>query len=236
MRFLSAALAMQQSWETIDFDVGLLTRGAERLLAQPGFEHRAANDLAEFEVTNQQRAFRCLFRQANLMDLDQLNLTCADLVTASALLDLVSQTWLEKLVTGCAASQAIGFFTLNYDGHFSLTPEHATDAEVIAAINQHQLTDKGLGAALGPGSWREAKRLFEREAFLVATGPSIWRLDSSDLALQLALLSGWANAASEQAPAHRTAIDKWLNQRREQAANGQLHITVGHQDILAIPN
>src|SRR5262249_58931637 len=56
-----------------------------------------------------------------------------NLVTASALLDLVSDDWLDRLVTEVAARQLPFYAALNYDGRVSFDPVEPLDAAGIAA-------------------------------------------------------------------------------------------------------
>src|SRR5205085_9720641 len=100
----------------------------------------------------------------------------ADLVTMSALLDLVSAAWLDRLVAALARLQRPLYAALSYDGEVALTPASRHDASVIAAVNRHQLTDKGFGPALGPGAAGIAPESLRRHGFAVVEGRSDWRL------------------------------------------------------------
>jgi len=98
-----------------------------------------------------------------------------DLVTTSALLDLVSAEWLDRLVVEAAARRLPVYAALSYDGRAGAEPRASLDAELLTGFNLHQQTDKGFGPALGPGA---AARAAERErlaaAARAATLPS-WR-------------------------------------------------------------
>ena len=76
--------------------------------------------------------------------------TAATLVTASALLDLVSGAWLRALADALPRSGAAVLFALTYDGRIACSPEDPDDAAIVALVNRHQRTDKGFGPALGP--------------------------------------------------------------------------------------
>ncbi len=73
-----------------------------------------------------------------------------DLVTASALLDLVSSQWLDRLIIEAAARRLPVYAALTYDGRVGIEPAETFDAELLAGFNLHQRTDKGFGPALGP--------------------------------------------------------------------------------------
>ena len=70
------------------------------------------------------------------------------LVTASALLDLVSESWLKSLAMRCRAAGAVALLTITYNGRSLASPPEPEDAMVLDLFNRHQRTDKGLG---GPG-------------------------------------------------------------------------------------
>src|SRR4051812_25546624 len=65
------------------------------------------------------------------------------LVTASALLDLVSEEWLRTLAVRCAQAGAAVLFALTYDGRIVCSPPDPDDAEIVSLVNRHQRIDKG---------------------------------------------------------------------------------------------
>ena len=92
----------------------------------------------------------------------------ADLVTASALLDLVSEDWLRRVVDACAVAARGAHFALSYDGEIRWSAdgeaggqgeEDPDDALVRDAVNAQQTGDKGLGPALGSAA-RMARQLW----------------------------------------------------------------------------
>ena len=157
------------------------------------------------------------------------------LVTASALLDLVSEEWLRALAARCAESGAAVLFALNYDGRIICTPEDPDDAAVVALVNEHQRTDKGFGPALGPDATDVAARCFEAAGYHVRRAASDWLLAPESRALQSQLIEGWAQAASEMSPVRARVIDGWRDRRLAHVAAGWSEITVGHDDFAAWP-
>jgi SAM-dependent methyltransferase len=150
----------------------------------------------------------------------------ADLVTASALLDLVSAEWLGAL------SQRLNgglYAALNYDGAVSWTEPHRLDAEVMTAFNRHQEGDKGFGPALGRRAVRTAMDLLGARGFKVRTARSAWRLGAAELLLERELIGGIAQAAVE---AGCDAARDWGAIRKALAGRG---CVVGHLDLLALP-
>ncbi len=169
--------------------------------------------------------------QADLTALDDLPLDRAGLVTASALLDLVSQDWLDGLATLLAARGLPFYAALSYDGQMRWDPELPADAAVTDAFNRDQRSDKGFGGpALGPDAAARAATVFERAGFAVRTAPSPWRLGPDARALQAEHVAGLATAAA-RAGARDT--DAWHDARCAQLDRGRA--VIGHQDLLAVP-
>lgn len=175
---------------------------------------------------------RCL----DLSSLDHPDIFDArDLVTASALLDLVSEPWLRALADRCAASGAAALFALSYDGRIVCTPEDPDDDLVVTLVNQHQRTDKGFGPAVGPDAADVAARCFADLGYRVQRAPSDWLLTPASAALQRQLIDGWAQAAAGMAPQQIRAIDAWRERRLAHVAAGWSAITVGHEDVAGWP-
>ena len=98
-----------------------------------------------------------------------------DLVTTSALLDLVSGGWLERLALEAAARRLPVYAALTFDGRVEFDPSDPGDAEVVAAVNAHQRRDKGFGPALGPAAPQAAIENFGRVGYEISSRSS--RLD-----------------------------------------------------------
>ena len=158
-----------------------------------------------------------------------------DLVTTSALLDLVSNEWLERFAVETAARRLPVYAALSYDGRIEMTPADATDGKVVAAVNAHQRTDKGFGPALGPAAAKSAVERFERVGYSVVQGAADWVFEPKDRDIQLEMLSGWAAAAREIGDVPLPDIVGWLTRRRDLVAAGRSIIRVGHVDFLARP-
>lgn len=154
------------------------------------------------------------------------------LVTASALLDLVSEPWLDWLLTRCREHLCPVLFALTYDGRAALDPPHPDDRLVIALVNAHQRRDKSLGPALGPTAAARLAAIGDRLGYRVHSDASDWDLGPDEAALSAALIGGWLGAAREQAPERSVQLENWHASRRGAAARGELRIRVGHRDIL----
>jgi SAM-dependent methyltransferase len=169
-------------------------------------------------------------------DLDMAFETTIDLIATSALLDLVSQTWLDQLLRQAARRSLPVYAALTYDGRTELSPADPLDVAIIAAVNAHQRTDKGFGPALGPSAATSAITGFQSAGYSVVHGESDWVMGPDDRAMQSELLGGWAGAAREMGTLTDTDIASWLARRRAAIDKGLSTMRVGHVDFFAAPS
>ena len=159
-----------------------------------------------------------------------------DLVTASALLDLVSTPYLAWLADRCRAHRAVALFALTYTGRSSCTPVEPEDGMICALLNRHQQqSDKGFGPAAGPDAVARAEEALAAAGYRVRREPSDWHLEPAAKELQRLLIQGWADAALEMAPFERDAIADWLARRVTHVEAGRSRIMVCHEDLAAFP-
>ena len=227
LRYLAPRLPGHQDWTLVDHDPVLL------------------NNPVQDNLLDQVRSIRRVQGDLNthvLPEIDQ-----ADLVTASALLDLVSEDWLKRLVKACQRTGCDAYFALNYDGDIrwfseghhncDLTPDDVPDDELIrTAVNAHQRGDKGFGPALGPTAGIIADRLFKAAGYRTWLSPSPWWLGPQDHQLVDRLINGWKEASLEvdYDPVHTDRIKAWVEHRRQTVNNGSFTLRVGHQDLVAV--
>jgi hypothetical protein len=152
-------------------------------------------------------------------------------VAASALLDLTSAAWLDLLAVRCQRTPML--MALSFDGRLAWRPALAEDDLVRARFLRHQRSDKGFGPALGPDAVSHLAGRLAASGHRVATATSDWRLGPADGALLAATLEGVIAAAAATADDRRLA--GWAAERRRQLAEGDLGVTVGHVDLLALP-
>jgi hypothetical protein len=76
---------------------------------------------------------------------------------------------------------------------------------------------------------------FEQCGYAVVQGGSDWVLGPNDLAIQDALLAGWAEVGEASAALAPGLIPDWLRRRRSHLVQGSSSLRVGHVDIFARP-
>ena len=210
-RYLAPKLIRPQRWTLYDHDPALLAHTANENGVKP-----LAGDL-----------------QALIGPYGQSLLAETDLITASALLDLVSAAWLTALIEQIAARRIPALFALSYNGHIESIPATVADQALVQAINTHQRNDKGFGPALGPDASDYCAERFRQHGYRVYLADSPWQLGPSEVELQQLLVTGWVQAASQAQPDHAAAFAQWQQDHLQQISHKRLH--VGHQDILALP-
>jgi hypothetical protein len=147
-------------------------------------------------------------------------------ITAAALLDLASAAWLDRLARWCRGVPVL--IALTVDGRLIWQPEEPEDGAVRERFFAHQRSDKGFGPALGADAAPYLAERLEAEGQRVVLERSDWRLGPATTALLGPTLEG---IIAVQDP----AIERWAAARRRQLATGQLRLTVGHVDLLALP-
>jgi hypothetical protein len=236
-RYLSELLPPHQDWTLVDGDSQLLAAFRTRTAA---WATRAgwATVQSRSGMTVSSEAMEIRFQPLRA-DLSTFPLAGFSerptLVTASALLDLVSEKWAGEFVESCRAAEACVLFALTYDGRMGITPEHEDDGLIRELVNRHQLGDKGFGEALGPGATDAVASMLDRAGYLVLRARSDWQLGANDRRLQDELIAGWVRAACEAAPSEMLRFRAWERHRRNAAGDGQLEIMVGHEDLAAWP-
>lgn len=218
-RWLAPLLPGSQLWVMHDRDPHLLEAAAAN---PPG----PAADGAEVVVETQ------------LSDITRLcpeDLAGATLITASALLDLMTGDELGRLVDLCAAVGCPVLLTLSVVGRIALAPADPLDRCVAAAFDAHQRRTTVGGRLLGPDAVAAAAERFRRLRADVLVRPSPWRLGADDADLAAEWLTGWLDAACDWKPNLAAGIDAYARRRLAQARAGQLAVTVDHADLLVLP-
>ncbi len=163
------------------------------------------------------------------------SLSDAGVVTASALLDMLTAPELERLVARGVGAGCPVLLTLSVVGRVELTPSDELDRDVMDAFNAHQRRTTGSGTLLGPDAPAAAAAQLEAAGMAVTTLPSPWRLGPDHHALIAAWLTGWVGAAVEQRPELAPVAAPYARRRLAQAQAGTLRVTVHHEDLLAVP-
>ena len=209
-------LAPSIQWRLVDNDPELLAEAVHR--------HSEEYSIESFLV--------------DLSATEKLPLESVSLITASALLDLVSSNFIRdlcQLIKEKNEGRPLGFYSaLNYDGCIKWTPFHPLDAAILMNFNTDQRRDKGFGPALGPDATDFLKTQFHSTKFQCLSAKSPWLLGSADYLLTESLINGISGVAIQTGGLTNSDIQDWKTFRIENVRTGTCYL--GHTDILVLPN
>ena len=206
-RWLAPRLPGPQHWIMVDRDPALL-------------DHARAN--MPFPAVTVETVL------GDVTELTAADLAGTDLVTCSALLDLLTEEEVGDLVAACAQARTPALFTLSVSGDVTLDPAQPEDSAVETAFNDHQRRVVAGRRLLGPDAPRVAANAFDKAGATVVTRTSPWRLGTQQETLAAQWLRGWVGAATEQRPDLR--LDSYLERRLANPPRA----AIGHVDLLAI--
>jgi hypothetical protein len=213
LRYLGPRLRAAQHWTLADRDVDLLAG-----ITLPHISRLLSVNTLTLDL---------------FTELHCLPLRGVHLVTASALFDLVSRDWIERLAALCRDAEVPAcLFALNFDGRIAWVPEESEDGWIAELFRNHMVRDKGVGIATGPHSPQVIAGVFGAIGYRVYSSESPWHLGPQESALQEALLDGYERVAAEMAPDKADMIADWARRRRDHVIAQSSRLSVGHQDVL----
>lgn len=218
-RWLAPLLPGPQRWVLHDLDEDLLDVAAANL---PG--PAADGDSVAVET-----------QQGDVTELRASDLAGAGLITASALLDLLTHEELARLVDLCVDVGCPALLSLSVIGRVELAPADPLDPLVAAAFDAHQRRLTGRGPLLGPDAVAAAVEDFRRRGARVLVRPSPWRLGAAQADLAADWFTGWIGAACEQSADLAAVVGPYTSRRLAEARAGELAVTVSHADLLVLP-
>lgn len=220
MRWLAPVLPGPQTWILHDWSANLTEQAMNHV-------RPTDRDNAEISVFG---------RTGNLADLCPNDLAGASLITASALLDVLTLEELHTIVGGCVAARAPVLFSLSVTGSVQLDPWDERDSAFEGAFNAHQVRYANGRRQAGRHAPPIARDLFAAAGWQVRQSSTLWRMDHQQSDLLSEWFSGWVDAAVEQQPQLQGEADRYRRSRRAQLELGELNARVEHMDFLAWPS
>jgi SAM-dependent methyltransferase len=239
LRWLGHFIGRAQAWTLVDADEELIERAFETIaeravLAGWGVTFPGKKTLL---VHSPRGAWRVEGLVVDLEEApDNLPLHAVDALVNSALCDLVSRDWLDRVAAACAARRLPFYATLNVSGRGRFAPPHRDDALVARGFARDQARDKGFGGiALGAKAPEAITEVFEERGYEVLRAPSDWLIPRTASRMALELAQGHADAARQRERRDEERIGRWALDRAVQARDLRLSVRVGHADLLALP-
>jgi hypothetical protein len=219
-RWLAPMLPGPQHWVLLDHDEDLLSAAATAY-------RRPGADGAPVTIET---------RPIDLTELEPEDLSGATMVTASALVDLLTAPELDRLVATVMALACPALVTLSVVGRVRLRPYDPLDPVVAEAFDLHQRRTVGGRTLLGPDAVGHLATAFAQAGARVVSRPSPWRLAATDSMLAAEWFSGWVAAACEHRPEIAAEAARYRERRLAQIADGRLRATVHHSDLWVVPH
>jgi Methyltransferase domain len=217
-RWLAPLLPGRQHWIMCDRDTDLLERAAADMIDK-------AADGARVTVETRHR---------DITRLTADDFRGAALVTASALLDLLTVEEVERVAAACVGAGCPALLTISVVGRVDLTPADPLDTHIAAAFNAHQRRTTGGRRLLGPAAVDATVAACTRLGAATMVRPSPWRLGADDVDLMSEWYVGWLAAACEQRPELAGPTATHAHRRLAETAEGRLGVVVHHDDLLAL--
>jgi len=229
LRATASYLPKVQRWVLVDHDPALLAAACEVIAAWADSHQPTADGI---EARKGDHSLHVKLKHADLAaDVAPWGSSAPDLVTAAALLDLVSADWIARFVAAFTRARIPFYTALTHDGGTQWNPPHPGDAAMDSAFTRHFGRDKGFGPAVGGAATALMADRLSAAGYEVSRAPSPWRLGAGDAALLAALADGWAEAVRETGEVAGIVIDEWV-EARKRPGNACM---VGHADLLALP-
>ena len=184
--------------------------------------HDRDEDLLALAVADPPPGVTVEARRGDITRLAPDALAGADLVVASALLDMLTADELRRMLGACRGHRILIAMTVT--GRVSFAPPEPLDVPLGVAFNAHQRRD----GRLGPDAVAAALDALGGE---VLVRPSPWHLGTAHAELMTAWFGGWVDAACEKEPELASEARAYRERRLAQAHEA----TVDHADLLVLP-
>jgi hypothetical protein len=218
MRWLAPQLPGPQTWVLHDWNAPLIERAMRA----------GATD-------REGRPVSVRTRSGELAHLESVHLDGAALVTASALLDVLTSAEVSAVTDACVAVGCPVLLSLSVTGEVRLDPGDPRDDAFEAAFNAHQQRRVGARRLVGPTGAGLARRRFLEAGWNVRAAATSWRLGDHDRPLIDEWFAGWCDAALEERADLRVDGAAYRALRSSQSRRGALSAEVAHADLLAWP-
>ncbi|MFP5346202.1 MAG: glycosyltransferase [Actinomycetes bacterium] len=220
LRWVAPRLPGPQEWVLVDRDRELLARALDL--------SRGVRDGDGFPV-------RVGIVDGDLRQPETLPLCRGGLLTASALLDVLSPATVQGLVQAAVDAGTSLLFSLTVDGDVELDPADPLDHDITAAFAAHQRRLHGEGPFCGADGTAIAADALHAAGYVVHCAKTPWTLEAGRDGVLSAWLDEWVAAALEQEPSLAPEVRRWRSQRGAELAGGRLRVRVGHEELLGLP-
>ena len=223
MRALLPKFEQPQHWTLLDVDQELLARAQclnEPLVSDPNYtlETKNVNLTAGFEFLNSEYS----------------------LVTATALLDLVSEAWIKEFAKALKHNNLSFYCSITPNNRIETDPKDNLDEKVISTFNTHRYSDKGFGMSLGGNAADFTIAQLQSLGYNVRSSSERWgnrhQNKSFRKIFNTKLVEGISQAVNNTKLLDVSELKQWTDSRLSAIQNEGCEIWFEVIDFLAIPN
>ena len=223
MRVLQPEFTQPQHWTLLDADKELLVQA--QCLNQPLVYD--SHITMKTECVDLTEDFGFLQRKCSI-------------VTATAFLDLVSESWIQKFAQALKDNNHSFYCSITPTCSIELTPAVSLDDRVISAFNTHRYTNKGFGLSLGGDAAKYTLEIFQNLGYQLTSAFDTWGNRHPNKAFckkfNLQLIEGISQAASLTKLLDSLELEYWTKSRVDSIQNDEFEISFEILDFFAAPN
>ena len=155
-------------------------------------------------------------------------------ISYSAALDLMSKSSIDTSLKKIEKNNIL-FYSLCFDGTIKWKKSHPFDKYITSFFNNHQMSDKGFGKALGYKSISFVTQRAKKLGYTVKTADSPWVVSNKSNQDKLFLKRYILDI--KKTLYHMEGIDRsmlrlWYSEKLDQILNKKIKVHVGHKDLL----
>ena len=159
-----------------------------------------------------------------------------NLISLSAVADLLSKTFIRKLLNKVSSNKLI-YFSICFNGIIKWNPINKFDKYIINNFNRHQKQDKGTGLALGSECAKYIKSYSQKKGYKCLKKDSSWLVKSNkqpDQLFQHQYIKTIIKALKEDDITDKNILKEWHAERTKKIESKKSNLVVKHDDILII--
>ncbi len=224
-------ITANQVWTLVELNPELAKASAERIAAYAVENGYIVQQGAQQLFLQKKQKFVTVhIRQESFLQMDsRLDWGSIDLLTATAVFDLLSKELFAKFIEPIITYRIPLLGTINYE-RMSFLPTDSLSEKYADLYTQHMVRPQAFGHAMGGNCIREITSLFRQNGLSFVSGESNWRIPPEDATMRHYLLDYMADAIPEllQTTDELATFTEWLANKRQQK---NLTIIVEHRDF-----
>jgi len=231
--YLIPKIKSNQNWHLVEQDAVLIETCKQRLSqlfeVNDSFDHTMS-------VKNEANSIQLTWHHSDITDFleNPSYQNNFDILTASALFDVLPKATFEKILDYARSKKLIFFGTLNYENTKFETGSEA-DNHYARLYQQHMKLPQAYGIKMGGDCKADILSLFnETEKQNLSIGESNWLLNQTHTPMLQQLIQFFAESIPDllSSEVDYQTFSNWINLKNKQINNNELKVFVEHFDFL----